>query len=211
MTWILVSICPTLRNATEWFGDGSQSLLVLLFSLQHRPVLSVGGRLFLIAIDSRRQRTDLETGPAVNLVLVPTQRGPNYNLRFSGKEPELEPDGSVLNGSLDFAFFSFFFLFLFCFCIDSPSDDSASLCRRRCRSSRADCWCSFPFPERFLFFTSSQTILLFSFFFFFVGFFLPGVAAMGGEHVKQSRGENLILTSAFCGRSDPSLINNRLE
>jgi hypothetical protein len=34
---------------------------------------------------------------------------------------------------------------------------------------------------------------------------------MGGEHVKQSRGENLILTSAFCGRSDPSLINNRLE
>jgi hypothetical protein len=70
---------------------------------------------------------------------------------------------------------------------------------------------------RFLFLNvSSSSRLLrlffcFSFSFFFVGFLLPGVAAMGGEHVKQSRGENLILTSAFCGRSDPSLINNRLE
>jgi hypothetical protein len=70
---------------------------------------------------------------------------------------------------------------------------------------------------RFLFLNvSSSSRLLrlffcFLFSFFFVGFLLPGVAAMGGEHVKQSRGENLILTSAFCGRSDPSLINNRLE
>jgi hypothetical protein len=59
------------------------------------------------------------------------------------KEPERDPDGSVLDGTLHFVrvrfYFTLFFLFLFCFCIDSPSDDSASLCRRRCCSSRADC------------------------------------------------------------------------
>lgn len=102
--------------------------------------------------------------------------------------------------------FFFSFSFLFCFCIDSLSDDSASLCSRRCRSSRATA------DARFLFLNvSSSSRLLRLFFCFFVGFVFPDVAAMGGEHVKQSRSENLILTSAFCGRSDPSLINNRLE
>jgi hypothetical protein len=69
----------------------------------------------LRAIDSRRQRTDLKTGPAVTLVLIPTQRGPNDNLRFAGKEPGREPDGSVLNGTLHFVRVRFFSLFLFFF------------------------------------------------------------------------------------------------
>jgi hypothetical protein len=159
------------------------------------------------------ERTDLETGPAVNLVLIPTQRGSNDNLRFSGKRTGTRTGPFFAEWVFAFCaracfFFSFSF-FCFVFVLILPLMILLLLSVAAVVRLLTLVSFSWTFPLLHVF--SDYSSVFFSSSFFLVGFVLPVVAAMGGEHVKQSRGENLILTSAFCGRSDSSLINNRLE
>lgn len=85
-------------------------------------------------------------------------------------------------------FFSFFVLFLcwfslwwFCFYLSPP------LSQQSC-----DCRCSFPFPERFLSFTSSQTILL-----FFFSFLLLGLFFLVSRRWEESMWSNLVARTWF--------------